>query len=294
MSTIKIAVLMTVYNRKKTTLACLDKLFAQTKRHHIDLRVYMVDDGSDETGIIAKDSYPGSIVLIKGTGDLFWCGGMRLSFSTALEKQYDYYLWLNDDSMLYKHALDTMIETSLKLKQKEGKPVIVAGSFQDPEIRIFTYGGWNLVSGVWPPLRFIPVSPDRWAQKCNIFNGNCVLIPAQIAQTVGNIKAEFIHAAGDYDYGLRAQRRYGYSSWIAPGYIGTCSRKGPEAQKINGRPFKETLQIMKSDAAMHRVRDWLMFSRQYGKFWKPVYWLSGIFRLKFPAVWFLLRYKKSN
>ena len=78
----------------------MKKLINQDKIDKIDLNVYLVDDGStDGTSEAVKKNFP-QVNIIKGDGTLFWNGGMRVAFSKAMESEHDYYLWLNDDTIL--------------------------------------------------------------------------------------------------------------------------------------------------------------------------------------------------
>ena len=68
---------------------------------------------------------------------------MRLALKTAVAKQeYDFYLWLNDDTVIDNHALNELIECSKEGFLKEVKEVIICGAcrISDDEIE-FSYGG---------------------------------------------------------------------------------------------------------------------------------------------------------
>jgi GT2 family glycosyltransferase len=107
-----IAVLMTCHNRKLKTLVTLESLFKQTLTSEIALSVYLVDDGStDGTSEGVQQKYP-QVKLFSGDGNLFWNGGMRIAFSEAMKDEPDYYLWLNDDTVLAPEALNTLLTTS--------------------------------------------------------------------------------------------------------------------------------------------------------------------------------------
>jgi GT2 family glycosyltransferase len=75
----------------------------------------------------------------------------------------------------------------------------------------------------WRPLKFDLIEPGEQVKRCDTINGNCVLIPRNVVQVVGNLDPAFTHYAGDWDYGLRAAQQ-GCSVWVAPGYVGTCSQ----------------------------------------------------------------------
>lgn len=69
---LSIAVLITCFNRKKTTLKCLEHLFNTNNTYYMTLDVYLVDDASsDGTTRAVEENYPG-IQIIQGNGSLFW------------------------------------------------------------------------------------------------------------------------------------------------------------------------------------------------------------------------------
>jgi glycosyltransferase involved in cell wall biosynthesis len=117
---------MTCHNRKLKTLLTLESLFKQTLTSEIALSVYLVDDGStDGTSEGVQQKYP-QVKLFSGDGNLFWNGGMRIAFSEAMKDEPDYYLWLNDDTVLAPEALNTLLATSGELfEQGEKKAIVV-------------------------------------------------------------------------------------------------------------------------------------------------------------------------
>jgi GT2 family glycosyltransferase len=213
-----LAIIMTCYNRRDTTLACLHALSQQTQ----PFDVYLTDDGSsDGTSDAVAVNYP-EVKILRGNGNLFWVGGMRLAFVEAMNGNYDYYLWLNDDTILEANVLTNLLQIHDYLKNQKHPDSIVVGSTQDPTTRLPTYGG-AIKSKKWHSNKFEFLQPNQEIQGCDTMYGNCVLIPNSVAMKVGNIDAAFIHSLGDLDYGLRA-RRLGCSVWVAPGYVGTCTK----------------------------------------------------------------------
>ena len=94
----RIAVLMTCHNRRVTTLKCLDAIEAQKDLGNISLQVYLVDDGcTDGTSEAIGAAHP-DVTILAGDGSLYWAGGMRMAWKFAMQEDYDYYLWLNDDT----------------------------------------------------------------------------------------------------------------------------------------------------------------------------------------------------
>lgn len=276
---VTIAVLLTCFNRKQETLNCLSSIFAQELSKNIAISVYLVDDGStDGTKEAIQSKYP-QVFLLKGTGNLFWTGGMELAFSTALKKGYDHYLWLNDDTLLYFNAVAMLLNTS-KWLRKKGKEGIIVGSTQDKKTRLITYGG--VKKGTWiRPCKFRWLTPKDVPLQCDTMNGNCVLIPRQVAEKVEGLDLTFRHYAADFDYGLRAVRA-GFDVWIAPGFIGTCASNSPKEQfeKLLRSETANQLQrlgqpkgLPTQDAILHPFHEWKAFTQRHaGPLW-PIYWI---------------------
>lgn len=205
---IDIAVLITCHNRKLKTLACLNALFNQNKlRFNFEFEVFLVDDGStDGTSEAVRIQFP-EVNIIQGDGNLYWNKGMHLSWKTASAgRDFDYYLWLNDDTYLLKNAINQM------LSYINSSEVIICGAIRSGIMKQVTYGGYkgdNLII------------PNGTFQKIQYFNGNCVLIPKKVFTKVGNLDSWFRHGLGDFDYGLRAAKLE-IQSYLSPCFVGIC------------------------------------------------------------------------
>jgi GT2 family glycosyltransferase len=274
----RIAAILTCFNRKSKTLACLAALYQQEILDKIQLDVYLVDDAStDGTAEAVQQTYP-EVKIIPGTGGLFWNGGMHLGFGKAIAVAYDYYLWLNDDTLLYPHALKTLLETTTGLAQKGEHQAIIAGSTCDPETGELTYGG-VIHNSWWHPLKFKCITPTKQPQCCDTMYGNCVLIPQKVVSKLGNLESQFTHYAGDFDYGLRAYQN-NCTVWSAPGYLATCHRNPPEesiwlSQQMSLKErFKKVLQPKGLPP-----KEAMIFARRHAGFLWFLYWILPYIRL---------------
>lgn len=264
-----VAALLTCHNRRTTTLNCLASLYASRLAEGIQLHVILVDDGStDGTTLAVEGAFPQTTV-IRGDGSLFWNRGMHLAFERALSFGYNYYLWLNDDTILLSDAIERLLHTEAKIRDQSQAGIIV-GSTCDPQTKEHTYGGWARRER-WRPLKFDLLAPGTAPTKCDAMNGNCVLVPAEVAATVGNLDWTFEHSMGDFDYALRASRM-GFPIWIAPGFFGTCKRN------LTGNDFLDpSLPLNKRlRCAMSRKnlppRAWAVYARRHGGAFWFVYW----------------------
>lgn len=267
----EIAVLLTCFNRRQKTIDCIDAVLAQSARRSAVIDFYITDDGSvDGTSEALTARYP-KIRLIKGNGSLYWNGGMRLAWAEARKKPYDFFLWLNDDTFLYPDTLQRMLDTHATCMHDTGKAGIVVGSTHD-ETGQTSYGG-ELQKSRLRPLTLIKVEPTEQVQRCDTFNGNCVLVSRQAAEALGNLDAGFVHAMGDTDYGLRAKQA-GIPMWVMPYYAGRCVNDNGLSGSFSDRslPVAERLKKIMSPKGLP-WRAWLIVCRRHAGYLWPIYWM---------------------
>lgn len=268
----RIAVAIASHDRREHTLRCLRSLRAQRLPPGVALQIVLVDDAStDGTAEAVAAGFPEARV-IRGSGDLFWNGGMRTALAAAMSEGFDAYLLLNDDTHLYPDAIATLIETSRGLQGGGEERAIVVGSTEAPDGSGLTYGGWSCARGRGA-LHMESVAPGPRPTPCDTFNGNCVLVPAAAMRALGNLDPAFTHSMGDLDLGLRA-RRAGIPCWVAPGYAGTCAPNrgrglwGDESLRVLDR-----WRLLLGPKGLP-LREWLAFTfRHAGPLW-PLYWLN--------------------
>lgn len=208
-----IAVLLTCYNRAETTLACLGKLYKQQLDFEINIDVYLVDDKSnDGTAELVLSKFR-SVNIIEGNGNLFWGGGMHKAWTEALtsEKNYDYFLWLNDDTEMYDFALNELINVS---KYKNDNAIVCAALCDEETQSQTTYSGH--INYKNPEM----IIPNGEIQNCDFCNGNLLLIPAKVSTQCGIIDPYFRHYLGDFEFSARAVK-FGFECVITAKFCGT-------------------------------------------------------------------------
>tara|TARA_B100001123_G_C15269713_1_gene1009824 strand:- start:978 stop:1835 length:858 start_codon:yes stop_codon:yes gene_type:complete len=266
---IKIAVLIACHNRREKTIKCLQSLFNQLNVEKIELKVFLVDDGStDGTRQAVNDLFP-NVIIIEGNGNLFWARGMELAWKEALKtkEKFDYYLWLNDDVYLF----DTAIKELLKTQRKNTE--IIVGSVCDPVTKHRTYGGWKLASKFIRPFRLKIININGKPQEIDVFNGNVVLIPNTAYLKIGIIDKIFKHAYADIEYSYRA-RRHGIIMLLAAKYVGECP-----SHTLDYEAYKKLSLFKKiSNLFERKVKppgDWFRMSYKYGGLFWPVHFFIG-------------------
>jgi GT2 family glycosyltransferase len=274
-----IAALLTCHNRKEQTLACLRALFSQELRPECRLVVYLTDDGScDGTAVAVRERFP-EVCLLAGDGTLFWNGGMRLAFGAALKGNYDYYLWLNDDTLLDSGVVAALLRTHTEVLTKSGAEAIVVGSTRSPQDGSPTYGGVVRRSRL-RRTRFSLVEPAAVPVKCETMNGNCVLVPHAVAARVGILDRAFVHGMGDFDYGLRACAA-GFAVWVMPGFVGVC-----EKNALTGTFYDDSLPLAERWRKMCSPKglspsEWRVFCKRHAGLLWPVFFFWPYLRVLF-------------
>ena len=205
----RVAVLMTCYNRVEKTIECLRRLFAQKLPDARSFDVWLVDDASpDKTGDKVKATFP-RVNVVQGTGNLFWCKGMHLAWkSAAAHCDYDGYFWLNDDTFLFDSAFETFAADAMACPD-----AILVGAVEDSEGKI-CYGLKDAGGYVVPN--------GKPAMVAGGMNGNAVLVPRSVFMRLGFIDSGYTHGFGDYDYADVA-RRAGIGTVLTSRTVGRCS-----------------------------------------------------------------------
>lgn len=268
-----IAVLITVFNRRETTLKGLRSLRAAMASlgdvYHFD--VFLTDDGcTDGTADAVKREFP-QVIIVKGNGNLFWGGGMNYAWQAAIDTriEYDYYLWYNDDSDIYPDALQTMIETATS-------GVVVTGAFKGHDGKV-SYGGKTKEEQLIPP--------NGQSQDVVKMNGNLVLIPNVIFQSVGFIDKHYIHAGGDFDYGYRV-RENGFRVQLTPKYVGVADRHDEFIPKYCNKelPLSKRWEILHNPINSPRIHFRLNLTRE-GLLKAILYYFIGYIGMLFPQLY---------
>ena len=267
---VSIAAILTSYNRAKTTLTCLAGLYAQEGLgESFALEIYLFDDNSpDGTARRVAEAFP-RVRLQTGDGNNFWNGGMRAAYGRAMEDGYDFYLWVNDDTHLFKNAIEELLAT---YHQAGAGDTVIVGNVQDPETGRLSYGGLlsphkNKLKGMGrPPVEGTP-------QPCDTLNGNCVLIPHAVMERVGNLDRVFTHKMADMDYGYRCVQA-GAALYATGVYVGDCERHGElDPWRRPGTTLAERYRALRGPKGLP-LGEWKEFCRRYAGPWWVLYWLA--------------------
>ena len=265
-----VAVIMTVHNRKNITIECIRRLYACRGIKHYDVELYMMDDGStDGTAELIAKEFP-QVIVLKGDGNLFWNRGMYYCWEEAKKSHHDFYLWLNDDTMLFENALEVLFSDY----SIAGKMSIISGCCCDTKTQsITTYGGWKGNKVAEMTGEILPIED---------MNGNVVLIPNEVVEKIGIIDPYFQHSAGDNEYGYRAKKN-GIPVFITSSFVATCDRHEWVCKSIDPKlSLKERLHYINTPWG-GRPKEGFYLYRKYKGLWPAlVLYVTVYLRCFFP------------
>jgi GT2 family glycosyltransferase len=283
---VSLAVLLTVHNRKDCTEKALCHLYKSCLPDDVSMDVYLTDDGcTDGTQDMIRLKYP-SVVIIKGDGNLFWNRGMHLAWEKAASvKDYDYYLWLNDDTYIYDNAIKIILANSHD-KQDEA---IIVGATMSKKSGECTYGLHDEITGKL-------LIPNGTLQQGTNMNGNFVLIPKYVYSILGNLDSYYHHGLGDTDYGLRAIENH-IEVLLSKKFVGYCERHSIQSVWCNpDYPVVQRWKALNKPTGMPLRILYYHERNHYGFFTASFHFFTTVLHCIFPSCWNYCRklYSKSE
>ena len=210
----KIAFIIPVHNRREMTLQCLRSL-SKIDSTALDLRIFVVDDGSsDGTSHSIRESFP-DVVLISGNGMLHYAGGTNRGIEEALKWDPAYLVLMNDDTLFHEQFLQRLVATA---KRESHSVVGALLLLWDQPHRVFQVGQvWSTWKGGWQmPSDLTVFDFPKKPVDVECIVGNCVLLPVAAVRECGLMdEKRFPHGWGDAQY-LMKIRMAGWRLLVEP------------------------------------------------------------------------------
>jgi GT2 family glycosyltransferase len=202
----KIAVIVPVFNRREITLNYL-KQMGRLSHAGAELSFLVVDDAStDGTTDAIRKQYP-DVIVLQGTGDLWWTGAINVGVKYALQNSYEAVLIMNDDLGLDNNFLTHLLKVS---EDNPGSLVSSVTVHKDEEGReeLLTCGFKR--SGFFYDIRTLhagePYSDNLdKVVRCDLLTGASLFVPISVFKKIGIFdNQKFPHNWGDFEFTLRA------------------------------------------------------------------------------------------
>lgn len=295
-----IATLLTCFNRKEKTLKCLSRLFSAADKynaghnadHRINVSVFLTDDGcmdgtSEAVTEACKDR---DLHIIKGDGNLFWAGGMREAWKTALKahERWQFYLLLNDDTLVCDNVFAELLDADNYAIKEYGRQGIYSGIISSlNDEYVITYGGDIFASQA--KVKTNRVLPTGTPQLVDMTTANILLVPHDVVDSIGILAEGYVHSGADNDYCMMA-RRNEIPALVTAHVCGRCDYDHEADKDTCLRMAKMSLAERRLYVShpLHSDADYLLLIRRNNIKKYPISWLLRKLRLYFPSIYLYL------
>ena len=270
-----LAILITTFNRVEETFKCVENISNAAIKENYKFKIYIADASNNEI-ITNRFKDVKSIKVLNIDSDVYWNRGMNFSWKSAtLEQDFDFFLWLNNDTYIYDDGIKTIFDDFNQINEDS----IIVGITEDENG--LTYGGrLNLKGSV--------LKPSGAPQKVKYINGNFVLISKKVFEKVGYLNNKYSHSLGDIDYGLRAIENR-IEVYCTSKIIGECM-SNPYIW-YQEKKLIDRIKALNSPKGT-LLNEYLYFNYyHFGVFNALKFLLASIFALIFPKFYKLLRTK---
>lgn len=242
----KIAVLVTCFNRRSITVPNLIKLDRSIRNlPAIEATFFVADDASsDGTFDALKHALP-ELQVIRTPGDCFWTGGMNFAYRCALASriQFDGYLLFNDDVLVDELAVSEFFESYRNLIPEQCSALVGATIEPGGDCKNVSYSGFVRKSRLRPRgvARVIPREGELLALEMP--NANFMVINSKDFDSLGGLDGGYIHGHADIDLGLRLlEKRKKILLFGRP--IGECASNQPLRQRLRSLPISGRFALL--------------------------------------------------
>ena len=268
----EIYIIIPVHNRKDFTRVCLNSIRKQTFK---DFEIIVIDDGStDGTDVMLREEFP-EVHVIHGNGNWWWTKSVNEGVKYSLRSDAHHILTLNNDLIVKKDYLESLI----RLNRDNKKSIIgsVSVDIRNPENIQFCGVKWNSIHAKYTKINEKSISYSELKNNIGLTHtdllpGRGTLIPSKVFNQIGLYdEKNFPHYAADEDFSLRAKNK-GWDLLISTGSVVYSHVNETElrlSRNMNICDFINSLRSIKSPTNLYTRYNW---SRIHGKI--PILYFS--------------------
>lgn len=203
----KVIVFTLNYNQSKMTLDCANSVLQSSYKNY---KLIIIDNGSTEEQYDYLCKNCDDSVLIKKIDDnIGYVGGVNFGFTEASKLEADYFLVMNNDTIIDPKAIECLTETA----QKHNDDAIISGKvyhFDRPNVLQYT---GSFFSDKRYLKEYYPCKNEEDKGQCDteeerdMIDDIFWLVPNKIYQDVGLYSNNFFLYCEQADYALQAKNK---------------------------------------------------------------------------------------
>ena len=210
---LKVSIIILNWNGKEDTLECLDSV---VNLEYPSFEIVVVDNGSTDDSVdVIANKYP-EIKIVQTGGNLGYAGGNNVGIRWAIQRDADFILVLNNDTVVDKNMLSHLVGASL-LDSRVGLLGPVNYYYDDPNL-IWTTGAMleNFPNAGYRMLGDGD-SDESWKTSAQVDSlvGSCMLIKRNVIDEIGLFDEKFFLCWEEFDFCARA-KNIGYKIYFVP------------------------------------------------------------------------------
>ena len=199
----KVEVIILNWNGKEDTIECLNSL-QKVKYDNFDITI--VDNAStDDSAEIIAAEFP-SVKLIKNNMNLMYAGGNNVAIKEALNGDAEYFLILNNDTILHEDFLEHLVK-AFRSDEKVGIAAPKINYYSNRKLIWYAGGFVNFFTGniYHRGLRKQDDGKYDLSNEVDYATGCCMLIKRELFEKIGLLDEAYYIYTEDVDFSFKAQ-----------------------------------------------------------------------------------------
>lgn len=218
MNEAKIAVILVNYNGLNDTIECVKSIL---ESDYTNYKIIIVDNDSSDREKIVKDTFLNENAdVLTSDKNIGFSGGNNIGIRYAAEKyDSDYYLLLNNDTVVSKDAFKELVKGTIVF-EKVGIVTGLINYYSKPDTAWYAGGVFNFNTGIadHPIGGMLLENGVDGCYKTTFISGCLMLIKKEVIENVGLLDEEYFLYAEDTDYCCRVMNA-GYAMVYAPNAV---------------------------------------------------------------------------
>lgn len=234
----KVIISILHYNSNRDTLACLASLM-DSNLNGFEIKTYVLDNASRETLDIDVSKYKKiGLNIIESEINLGFTGGHNLVYKNIKDVFYDFFLLLNNDSIVDSNLLQEMVKAGHEKKVGAVVPKIYftkgrefhKNRYSESDVgKVFWYAGgkldWDHVMSIHRGVDEVDVGQYDKQEEIDFATGACLLIKKEVLNKIGLFDDRYFLYYEDADLSVRIKKA-GFSILYCPHAIAWHNNAG--------------------------------------------------------------------
>ena len=210
----KIAVVVLNYNGLLETKSCLDSL-RRVKKSNFEVEIIVVDNNSTDGSQITLPKEKG-IKFVQNEKNLGFSGGNNRAIKYALERNVDYVLILNNDTVVDENFLVYLVNNknadivSPKIYFEKGFE-FHKDRYKEKQLgKVIWYAGgeidWQNIMGKHIGVDEVDKSQFNKSREVDFATGACILVRREVFKKIGLFDEKYFLYLEDMDFCVRAKK----------------------------------------------------------------------------------------